>query len=104
MNLIHLLQHTQAHPLGSLSSKAAGLRRSVMAAAGGGGITVPTGQQLAVLGGGCFWCLEACYSQLKGVSSAISGYAGGHVDNPTYEQVLLLVLLRVLIVLPVHPP
>ena len=48
--------------------------------------------------------LQSCYAQLKGVSSAISGYAGGHVDNPTYEQVLLLVLLRVLIVLPVHPP
>lgn len=36
---------------------------------------------------GCFWCLEACYQQLKGVSSVVSGYAGGHVENPTYSQV-----------------
>jgi hypothetical protein len=36
---------------------------------------------------GCFWCLEACYQQLKGVSSVVSGYAGGHVENPTYRQV-----------------
>lgn len=48
---------------------------------------VPAGQELAVLGGGCFWCLEACYQQLKGVSSVVSGYAGGHVENPTYEEV-----------------
>lgn len=38
-------------------------------------------------GGGCFWCLEACYQQLKGVSKVVSGYAGGHVENPTYRQV-----------------
>lgn len=41
----------------------------------------------AVLGTGCFWCTEACYSQLKGVSRVVSGYAGGHVASPTYEQV-----------------
>jgi peptide-methionine (S)-S-oxide reductase len=45
------------------------------------------GEELAVLGGGCFWCLEACYQQLKGVSKVISGYAGGPEQNPTYEQV-----------------
>jgi peptide-methionine (S)-S-oxide reductase len=39
------------------------------------------------LGGGCFWCLEAVFSELKGVSSVESGYAGGHVPNPTYTQV-----------------
>ena len=43
--------------------------------------------ELATLGGGCFWCVEAVFNQLKGVESAISGYMGGHVDNPTYEQV-----------------
>jgi len=43
--------------------------------------------EVATLGGGCFWCLEAVYNQLKGVSSAISGYTGGHVENPTYRQV-----------------
>jgi len=41
----------------------------------------------ATLGGGCFWCLEAVFDQLKGVQSVVSGYAGGHVDNPTYRAV-----------------
>lgn len=40
-----------------------------------------------VLAGGCFWCLDAVYRRLKGVSEVVSGYAGGGVDNPTYEQV-----------------
>ena len=41
----------------------------------------------ATLGGGCFWCLEAVFEHLRGVESVVSGYAGGHVPNPTYEQV-----------------
>mgnify|MGYP000119618327 CR=1 FL=1 len=41
----------------------------------------------ATLGGGCFWCLEAVYARLEGVNSVVSGYAGGNVENPTYEQV-----------------
>lgn len=41
----------------------------------------------ATLGGGCFWCLEAVFQQLRGITSIKSGYAGGHVANPTYEQV-----------------
>ena len=41
----------------------------------------------ATLGGGCFWCLEAVYTRLEGVNSVASGYAGGNVENPTYEQV-----------------
>lgn len=41
----------------------------------------------ATLGGGCFWCLEAVFSQTHGVIDVISGYAGGIVENPTYEQV-----------------
>ncbi len=44
-------------------------------------------QEVAVLGGGCFWCLEAVYDELKGVISVESGYMGGHVINPTYKQV-----------------
>jgi peptide-methionine (S)-S-oxide reductase len=39
------------------------------------------------LGGGCFWCLEAIFEQLKGVEKVESGYAGGYVKNPTYEEV-----------------
>lgn len=41
----------------------------------------------ATLGGGCFWCLEAVYAMLRGVETVKSGYAGGHVAHPTYEQV-----------------
>jgi peptide-methionine (S)-S-oxide reductase len=41
----------------------------------------------ATLGGGCFWCLEAVFREMAGVTSAQSGYAGGHVANPSYEEV-----------------
>jgi peptide-methionine (S)-S-oxide reductase len=41
----------------------------------------------AVLGGGCFWCVEAVYRELNGVLAVKSGYAGGHTVNPTYKQV-----------------
>lgn len=48
----------------------------------------PAGKtETAIIGGGCFWCVEAQYKMLKGVKEAISGYAGGAVDNPTYKQV-----------------
>lgn len=40
-----------------------------------------------VLGGGCFWCLEAAYQMVNGVESVVSGYAGGEMENPRYEQV-----------------
>lgn len=43
--------------------------------------------EIATLGGGCFWCLEAVYQELKGVEHVESGYTGGRVPNPTYEQV-----------------
>ncbi len=43
--------------------------------------------KLATIGGGCFWCTEAVFQDLKGVRSVTSGYAGGHVENPTYRQV-----------------
>ncbi len=39
------------------------------------------------LGGGCFWCLEAVFEQIEGVSRVVSGYAGGHVRNPSYREV-----------------
>ena len=40
-----------------------------------------------VLGGGCFWCVEGAMLGLRGVSEVVPGYSGGHVENPTYEQV-----------------
>jgi len=43
--------------------------------------------ELATLAGGCFWCLEAVYQQVIGVTEVVSGYSGGHVANPSYEQV-----------------
>ena len=43
--------------------------------------------QIATLAGGCFWCLEAVFDEVKGVTSVESGYAGGHVENPSYKQV-----------------
>jgi peptide-methionine (S)-S-oxide reductase len=48
-----------------------------------------TGQnkEVATLGGGCFWCLEAVFDDLRGVEDVVSGYAGGHVSNPTYDAV-----------------
>jgi peptide-methionine (S)-S-oxide reductase len=44
-------------------------------------------EQVAILGGGCFWCLEAVFDRLRGVMAVESGYSGGQVDNPTYRQV-----------------
>jgi peptide-methionine (S)-S-oxide reductase len=44
-------------------------------------------REVATLAGGCFWCLEAVYNQLRGVLKVESGYAGGHIPNPTYQQV-----------------
>ena len=43
--------------------------------------------EIAVLGGGCFWCVEAVFLELAGITSITSGYSGGHVANPTYYQV-----------------
>jgi peptide-methionine (S)-S-oxide reductase len=44
-------------------------------------------REVATLGGGCFWCLEAAFEQVRGVEKVVSGYAGGFVPNPSYEQV-----------------
>ena len=43
--------------------------------------------ETAIFAGGCFWCTEAIFQNLKGVSSVLPGYSGGRVENPTYEQV-----------------
>ncbi|MBI3802239.1 MAG: peptide-methionine (S)-S-oxide reductase MsrA [Nitrospirae bacterium] len=45
------------------------------------------GRENATLGGGCFWCLEAVFADLKGVEKVVSGYTGGAIDHPTYRQV-----------------
>lgn len=49
--------------------------------------TIPDGFDRATFGSGCFWCTEAVFQQLDGVHSVVSGYTGGQVKNPTYEQV-----------------
>ena len=46
-----------------------------------------TNHEVATLGGGCFWCLEAVYDEVRGVEDVVSGYCGGFVVNPTYRQV-----------------
>jgi len=48
---------------------------------------IMTNEQVAIFGGGCFWCIEAVFNRLEGVKKAESGYIGGHVENPTYRQV-----------------
>ncbi len=45
------------------------------------------GLKIATFGGGCFWCVEAVFENLKGVKNVVSGYSGGRIPNPTYEQV-----------------
>ena len=47
----------------------------------------PTSLEIATLGGGCFWCIEAVFERLQGVEEAVSGYSGGRRANPSYEQV-----------------
>lgn len=50
-------------------------------------VKAPPGREIATLGAGCFWCVEAIFLELKGVDKVVSGYSGGNVPNPTYEQV-----------------
>ena len=59
----------------------------------GGELTVTTGStkkeyKQAYFAGGCFWCMEESFDEVKGVIKSISGYSGGHVKNPTYKQVI----------------
>lgn len=44
--------------------------------------------EIATLGGGCFWCTEAVFLEIEGVEKVVPGYSGGHVKNPTYQQVI----------------
>ncbi|MGY6559906.1 MAG: peptide-methionine (S)-S-oxide reductase MsrA [Nitritalea sp.] len=50
-------------------------------------VQVPAGMEVATLGSGCFWCIEAIYQDLKGVHEVRSGYSGGHIEKPSYRQV-----------------
>ena len=52
--------------------------------------------EIATLGGGCFWCVEAVYERVEGVKDVISGYAGGHTKNPTYNAIYGYVLVNAL--------
>lgn len=49
--------------------------------------TMTQQKEIATLGGGCFWCLEAVYDELRGVEDVVSGYSGGHLKDPSYELV-----------------
>ncbi len=51
-------------------------------------ISYSTENRTAYFAGGCFWCMEAAFDKIEGVVSVVSGYSGGNVENPTYEQVL----------------
>jgi len=66
------------------------LSLGLLAASGGGAIAsnMNTNKtELVTLGGGCFWCLEACFELLPGVKSVTSGYAAGKTENPTYKEI-----------------
>jgi peptide-methionine (S)-S-oxide reductase len=59
-----------------------------IAFAGTSGAAQAQDLQAAIVAGGCFWCVEADFDKVEGVVETLSGYTGGHVDNPTYEQVV----------------
>jgi peptide-methionine (S)-S-oxide reductase len=75
--------------LASLSIFAAGCKDNSYTQHAGGEMneSTPPNREVATLAGGCFWCLEAVYVQLRGVDKSVSGYTGGKVTNPTYAQV-----------------
>src|SRR5471030_2317907 len=60
--------------------------RSLLVVLGVAALAVAARADSVVLGGGCFWCLDASYKMLPGVTHITCGYAGGNVDNPTYPQ------------------
>ena len=60
---------------------------AVLAALPFGAATLPAAADTITVAGGCFWCVEADFEKVKGVSEVVSGYTGGNVENPTYKQV-----------------
>ena len=79
MNLITIL---------SIVLSFATMTQSTQTKAAENAITDNDDYETAVFGAGCFWCVEAIYQRVNGVEAVESGYAGGHVENPTYEQVV----------------
>lgn len=71
----------------AMASVFAAPEETKMAATTNGNPTDDNNFETVTLGSGCFWCTEAVFQQLKGVKSAVSGYSGGHLANPTYEQI-----------------
>jgi peptide-methionine (S)-S-oxide reductase len=63
-----------------------GFANAILAPAGGKE-PMKSQTEFAVLGGGCFWCMEAVFDHVPGVKAVVCGYAGGHTKNPTYEEV-----------------
>lgn len=59
----------------------------VITKAAGNASAENSGQAVATFAGGCFWCIESIFEKLEGVSEAVSGYSGGHTENPTYRKV-----------------
>lgn len=74
-------------PVSALFFIASGQPDGTTTGPGGDSLRTQTGMQKATFGGGCFWCVEAVFENVEGVSSVVSGYSGGTVKNPTYEQV-----------------
>jgi peptide-methionine (S)-S-oxide reductase len=81
-------QHLQVHALALCVTVAISSYYQKHTLSGRGGMTSnAAATEVAVLGGGCFWCTEAVYLEVRGVHSVESGYTGGQQPNPTYEQV-----------------
>lgn len=64
-----------------------GMTMITLLLAGGLAMAQDAKLEVATFGGGCFWCVEAVFEEVEGVTKVVSGYEGGHVENPTYEQV-----------------
>src|SRR5947209_14574128 len=74
-------------PTRIIRARAVGRRMKTMNTGKSSSVDGSRGREVATLGGGCFWCLEAVFDDLQGIDSVESGYAGGQVPDPSYEQV-----------------
>ena len=85
--VLALLLVSAVATIGAASSSSAGAAANAARSASTTMATAGGSTAVATVAGGCFWCVEGAFSVLKGVRSATSGYTGGHVVKPTYEQV-----------------